>query len=89
MKEESEVRRARRERGRVGLTPVTAAIVLGVVVLGVGAASYVVLGAMSASDTHSSTVHSCHPSTAPACAGIGNSTVARDDRGVAVGLPLG
>jgi hypothetical protein len=89
MKAGNEGRGLRRARGRAGLTPVTAAIILGAVVLGAGAVSYVVLSAVSGSGTHSSTVHSCYPAKAPQCTGAGNTSGASYRQAVVVGLPQG
>lgn len=52
--------------GRRGLGAAAAALVLGVVMVGVGAAGFVVLSAIS--HTTSSSEHSCSPSSSPQCA---------------------
>lgn len=73
MNEGKEGARTRRKHGRMGMAPLGAAIVLAGVVLIVGAVGYVALDAVGQSETSSSTVQSCTPSSAPEC-GHGNST---------------
>jgi len=63
-------RRRRWGTDRRGIGSVTAAAILGVVVVAVGAVGYVVLNALEHATTTSSTVHSysCTPPTDPQCA---------------------
>jgi len=88
MKERYPWRRPRRKKDRAGLTPVTAAIVLGAVILGVGAAGFVALTAVAGSGTHTSTVQSCYPITSPECNGVGNSTTQSVGNGASAAIPL-
>ena len=68
MKPAEEAREVERDSGHRGLRPITAVAVLAVVVVVVGAVGYLVLNAVSHTETKSSTEHSCEPSTSPQCA---------------------
>ena len=58
--------------GRKGLSTMMAAVVLGVVVVGTGAAGFVALSAMG--HTSSTSQQTCSPSGSPQCAGKGHTT---------------
>ena len=59
-------------RGRKGLTATTAALLLGVVVVAVGAVGFVVMTAVS--HTTSSSQHSCSPASSPQCTAKSHAT---------------
>lgn len=90
MKELSARRWSGRGMNRRGIGTVTAAAILGGVVVAVGVVGFVVLNALEHANTTSSTVHStsCSPSTAPPCADRGEGT-AVGARGAAALVPIG
>jgi len=70
--------RKKTRRGRFehqgGLGVVSAAVVLAVVVAGAGAAGFVVLSALGANHSSTSSVHQCSPPGLPQCSGAKNAT---------------
>ena len=66
-----------------------AALLMAGFVAVVGAASYVVLSAVSASGSHVSTVHTCAPANSTLCKQVQNSTGASAVRMIALGPAFG
>jgi hypothetical protein len=60
--------RRRRASGRVA-----AAILLGITIVAVGVAGYLILSAAAPAGTAGSTTHSCAPANSPVCRGLSNS----------------